>query len=81
MNKKNRPKYIQKMIDEVNLTFRSRNEKDEHCDLMMWWIGYLCHNKWYRGFNFYKRAYKDGKEISILAGTADKNLYDYIQLW
>ena len=72
---------IQNLIDEVNLYFRVNNVKDEHTsDLFNFISSKLLHNRMYQGYNFFVRKFTDdGIEYCQLAGTADKDKYDFIQ--
>lgn len=76
-----RPKYVQELVNEVNELWRATGQKNEHCTLMIFMQSYLLQKKMYRGYNFYKVENHDGKDIAVLAGSADKDKYDFIQLW
>ena len=80
---KNRTKRIQNLVDEANAYFRMTNMKDEHKSDLFWFIcDMLLQKKMYRGYNFYKRDYKnDGTEYWFLAGSADPAEYDFVQIW
>ena len=80
---KNRTKRIQNLIDEVNTYFRMTNMKDEHkSDLFMFICDMLLQKKMYRGYNFHKLAYDDnGNEWYPLAGSANPEEYNFVQIW
>lgn len=78
---KARPKYVQELIDRVNARWSTLGEKDEHCELLMFMSSYLCEKNLYRGFNFFKVEFINGKVCTVLAGSADKAKYDFIQLY
>ena len=52
-------------------------------DLFVWLCDYLLKRKMYEGYNFHKYGDKivNGKPIVCLAGTADKNKFDFLQVW
>ena len=76
-----RPKYVQELINKVNELWRETGQKDEHCTLMIFMQSYLLQKKMYRGYNFYKVENHNGRDIVMLAGSSDKEKYDFIQLW
>lgn len=76
-----RPKYVQELINEVNALWRATGQKDEHCTLMLFMQSYLLKKRMYCGYNYYKVENYEGKDIAVLAGSADKDKYDFIQLW
>ena len=78
-----RTKAMQQLVNEANAYFRDHNVKDEHTSDLFWFVTHkLLDKHMYNGFNFYIRKYKDdGTEYCILAGTADKTKYDFIQIW
>ena len=78
-----RTKKAQELVDMANKYFRDHNVKDEHSSDLFWFVcDYLLYHKMYRGYNFYNLKIKeDGTEVYPLAGTADKNKYDFIQIW
>lgn len=79
---KNRPKYIQEIIDDINTILYNSKEKDPHCDLATWLTSYLLHKDLYRGYNFYiDKVDNNGKTHKCLAGTSDMDKYEYIQIW
>jgi len=78
-----RSKAMQKLVDDANEYFRRIGMKDEFSsDLFNFVCDKLLEKHMYRGYNFHVRAFKaDGTEYYPLAGTADKNNYDFIQIW
>ena len=77
---KKRPKYVQEIVDEINEIFYRGKEKDALCDLSCWLSHYLIKKGMYRGYNFYMdKTHTDGKIYKTLAGSADPNVYEYIQ--
>lgn len=91
-----RPKYIEKILAEVNDELRRRKVKDTggfpYADsLFSFWTGYLLHNKWYKGWNIHvdrQVTYSDGSvhTVRALAGPyADRDEQtkadDYVQIW
>ena len=81
MARRKRPKYIEELIHDVNTAWQATGEKNQWCDMMMVVSRYLIHHNCYRGFNFFKKETCNGKEYIVLAGTADKDEYDFIQLY
>ena len=80
---KKRPKYIQDIVNDINAQLRANYVKDENNDLFVWLCDYLLKRKMYEGYNFRKYGDKivNGKPIVCLAGTADKNKFDFLQVW
>lgn len=78
---KERPKYVTELVVKVNRTLRCGKVKDESNDLFMFMVQYLLDKKMYKGFNFYKDKTFECGTLPILAGTADKDKYDYLQLY
>lgn len=76
-----RPKYVQEFISEVNEFLYRTKEKDEYCPLFMFATQYLLKKKMYKGYNFYKDKEFEGKTFRVLAGSADKDKYEYLQIW
>ena len=83
MRNMKRTKKAQELVDMANKYFRDHNVKDEHSSDLFWFVcDYLLSHKMYRGYNFHNLKIKeDGTEVYPLAGTADKNKYDFIQIW
>lgn len=82
MANKNRPKYVQEIVDNINNIFYGRREKDPLCCLAMWLRQYLLDKKMYRGYNFYiDKMDKNGNIHKCLAGSCDIEKYEYIQIW
>lgn len=82
MANKNRPKYVQEIVDDINNIFYDKREKDPHCDLAMWLNHYLLSKNMYRGYNFYvDKVDANGNIHKCLAGTSDIEKYEYIQIW
>ena len=83
MKDRKRTKKAQELVDMANKYFRDYNIKDEHnSDLFRFVCDYLLVHKMYRGYNFHNlKIREDGTEVYPLAGTADKNKYDFIQIW
>ena len=79
MRTQKRPKYVNEIIDSVNRELRFRKVKDfNESELCCWIDNYLLDKKMYRGYNFY-REMENGK--LTLAGTADPEKYDCIQIY
>ena len=80
---RNRTKAMQKLVDEANEYFRLTEMKDEFNSDLFWFVCQkLLDKHMYHGYNFHKKAYKeDGTEYYPLAGTADKDKYDFVQIW
>ena len=80
---KKRPKYIQDIVNDINAQLRANYIKDENSDLFIWLCDYLLKRNMYEGYNFHKYGDKivNGKPIVCLAGTADKNKFDFLQVW
>ena len=80
---KKRPKYIQDIVNDINAQLRANYIKDENNDLFIWLCDYLRKRNMYEGYNFHKYGDKivNGKPIVCLAGTADKNKFDFLQVW
>lgn len=80
---KKRPKYIQDIVNDINAQLRANYVKDENNDLFVWLCDYLLKRKMYEGYNFHKYGDKivNGKPIVCLVGTADKNKFDFLQVW
>lgn len=79
MKAQKRPKYVNEIIDSVNRELRFRKVKDfNESELCRWIDSYLLDKKMYRGYNFY-REMEDGR--LTLAGTADPEKYDCIQIY
>ena len=78
-----RTKAMQKLVDEANEYFRRTEMKDEFKSDLFWFVcDKLSKKNMYRGYNFHVRKFKeDGTEWYPLAGTADKNKYDFVQIW
>ena len=80
---KKRPKYIQDIVNDINAQLRANYVKDENNDLFVWLCDYLLKRNMYEGYNFHKYGDKivNGEPIVCLAGTADKNKFDFLQVW
>ena len=80
---KKRPKYIQDIVNDINAQLRANYIKDENNDLFIWLCDYLLKRNMYEGYNFHKYGDKivNGKPIVCLAETADKNKFDFLQVW
>ena len=80
---KKRPKYIQDIVNDINAQLRANYIKDENNDLFIWLCDYLLKRNMYERYNFHKYGDKivNGKPIVCLAGTADKNKFDFLQVW
>jgi len=83
MRTRNRTKKAQELVNMANKYFRDFEIKDEHKSDLFWFVcNYLSERKMYRGYNFHVLKFKeDGTEFYPLAGTADPNKYDFIQIW
>lgn len=80
---KKRPKYIQDIVNDINAQLRANYIKDVNNDLFVWLCDYLLKRNMYEGYNSHKYGDKivNGKPIVCLAGTADKNKFDFLQVW
>lgn len=79
---KNRPKYIQYMVNRANEYFKFNNVNDEKkSDLYCFMCRLLLDKKCYEGFNYYFTKVIDGKECQVLCGTDDMDKCEYIQLY
>lgn len=77
-----RPKYIKDFVESANESLRLYKVKDDHKSDLFWFIHkYLTEKKTYRGYNFFKDKYVDGKRYSVLAGSCDPDKFDYIQFY
>lgn len=79
--RKERPQYVKELVKNVNHTLRCRKIKNEDDTLFLWLMDYLLQKKMYRGYNFYVDKTFECGTLPILAGTADKDKYDYLQLY
>lgn len=80
-NRKKRPKYVDDLVKEVNHTLRCGKVKDERNDLFVFMLHYLLRKKMYKGYNFYVDKKFEYGTLPILAGSADYDKYDYLQLY
>ena len=83
MRYRKRTKKMQTLVDEANKYFRDHQVKDNNSSDLFWFVtNKLLANKMYHGYNFHNLKYKeDGTEYYPLAGTADPEKYDFIQIW
>ena len=86
MANKKRPKYIKDIIEDVNFYLRMNKVKDENDTLFMWLCNYLSDKDMYQGFNYHKYGDKvanevTGERIVILAGSYEKDKFDFLQVW
>ena len=79
MANKKRPKYVQEVIDQVNLALKIREEKNPHCSLMLFIIDYLIAKDMYKGYNFYNEIERNGVKYNVLAGSATD--FEFIQVY
>ncbi len=82
-NYRKRTKSMQKLVDNTNEYFRRIGMKDEFNSDLFWFVcEKLIEKNMYHGYNFHVRKFKeDGTEYYPLAGTSNKNKYDFIQIW
>ena len=82
---KNRPKYIENQLKEINDILRDRRLKYDQKyedNLFNWFTQHLLDHNWYRGFNMHYDIIKeDGTIIRALAGPDYESLDYYIQIW
>ena len=83
---KKRPQYVIDMLNDVNAYLRFRNVKDESDTLFCWIRNYLMDKDMYQGFNYYKYGDKiinsvTGEKILILAGSYNKDEFDFLQVY
>lgn len=83
---KNRPKYIEKQLTEVNDILRAKkityeNKYDDN--LFVFFTQHLLSHGWYRGFNMYvDMVDENGNFLGRgLAGPDYMNKDHYIQIW
>ena len=77
-----RTKQLQHVVDKVNEYLRNNHIKDEGDPAFMIVGWALLDTHTYQGFNMYKdKTLADGTVISVLAGTADPEKFDYLQLY
>lgn len=83
MQNRKRPQYVAEMVNAANKRFRDFNIKDESNDLFVFVCDYLLKKKMYEGYNFFKTVYNPflKKDVSVLAGSAKKDEYDYLQIF
>jgi hypothetical protein len=84
MRTKKRPQYVTDLLKKVNQHLREFKVKEEHTDnLFIFMCDYLLTRDMYRGYNFYKDMYNPykGEVVPVLAGSAKKDEYDYLQIW
>lgn len=82
---KNRPKYIENQLKEINDILRERRLKYDQKyedNLFNWFTQHLLEHNWYRGFNMYYDVINDdGTVIRYLAGPDYESKDYYIQIW
>lgn len=78
-----RSKEIIKLVNDANEFFRKHEVKDHLKSDLFWFVSNkLQEKKCYEGFNFYvKNTNANGEEVLTLAGTANPNKFDCIQLY
>jgi len=78
-----RPKYVTELVENANKRFRDFKIKDEGNDLFVFVCDYLLKKKMYNGYNFFKTVYNPylKKDVSVLAGSAKKDEFDYLQIF
>ena len=75
-----RPKYVETMLREANLTLRHMKIHDENDSLFMFVCNYLMSLDMYNGFNYYKMDTDlNGKSYPVLAGSSTN--YDFLQIY
>ena len=83
MPNKKRPQYIQDLVNKVNEHLRHFKVKEEYKDsLFSFMTMYLIERKMYEGYNYYKDMYNPylNKTIPTLAGSYNKDEYEYLQI-
>jgi hypothetical protein len=80
---KNRPQYVKELVEKANKRFRDFKIKDESNDLFVFVCDYLLKKNMYEGYNFYKDVYNPYVDniVPMLAGSAKKDEYDYLQIF
>lgn len=81
---KDRPQYVEDLLNKVNEYLRNNKVKDEYNDnLFTFMCNYLLQRNMYRGYNFYVDKYNTYTKtiVPMLAGSAKKEEYDYLQIW
>ena len=82
---KKRPKYIVDLVNDVNASLRRNKQKDIYSELAWWLVDYLTKNGWYKGHNFYIDSTLEinGEMVTrpALAGSADPDKYEYVQIY
>jgi hypothetical protein len=83
MKHNKRPQYVTDLVEKANKRFRDFKIKDESNDLFVFVCDYLLKRNMYEGYNFYKDEYVHyvDKVVSVLAGSAKKEEYDYLQIY
>lgn len=79
MARKNRPNYVQEIVDKANERLRYFKIKDESNDLFVFVCDYLLKKDMYRGYNFFNTKNYQGKDYVVLAGSATN--YEYLQIY
>ena len=78
---KKRTKQVEEMVNSVNKYLRVNKLKDENDHLFSWLCMYLLDKKMYKGYNFYVEKKFQSVSLPILAGSADKGKYDFLQIY
>ncbi len=83
MKHNKRPQYVTDLVEKANKRFRDFKIKDESNDLFVFVCDYLLKRNMYEGYNFFKNKYVHDvdKVVSVLAGSAKKEEYDYLQIF
>lgn len=72
-----RPKYITKIIADINAVMFHENISDETGDLPSWLTHYLLDNGMYKGYNYYKNM--NGRPVMVTYEEYKNNEYTCIQ--
>lgn len=83
---KKRPQYVIDMVNDINAYLRFKDVKDESDTLFCWLRNYLLDKDMYQGYNYHKWGDKiinpqTGERNVILAGSYEKDKYDFLQVW
>lgn len=75
---KKRPNYVTDLVERTNEHLRHFKVKEQDNDLFVFITSYLLDRDMYEGFNFFKY---DENHKAVLAGTYDKDKFDFLQIY
>lgn len=76
-----RTKYIMNFVGDVNRVLEMNGVKDKNDNLFVFACNHLISLRMYDGFNFFKYKVINGEKILALAGSAEEEKYDCLQLY